>query len=137
MEVDIDKIKRVFVNMIRNAIDVMPKGGRLTIKSTKLNENVQITFSDTGMGMTKETLEKLWAPLFTTKAKGMGLGLAICKRIVEAHGGSISVESVVGKGTTFAITIPIKPRSELGGEKIWVSELESLSLTTTKVSEKP
>jgi signal transduction histidine kinase len=115
----------------------MPKGGRLTIKSTKLNENVQITFSDTGMGMTKETLEKLWAPLFTTKAKGMGLGLAICKRIVEAHGGSISVESVVGKGTTFAITIPIKPRSELGGEKIWVSELESLSLTTTKVSEKP
>ena len=137
MEVDIDKIKRVFVNMIRNAIDVMPKGGRLTIKSTKLNENVQITFSDTGMGMTKETLEKLWAPLFTTKAKGMGLGLAICKRIVEAHGGSISVESVVGKGTTFAITIPIKPRSELGGEKIWVSELESLSLTTMKVSEKP
>jgi hypothetical protein len=57
-------------------------------------------------------MEKIWTPFFTTKAKGMGLGLAICKRIVEAHGGSISVESTVGRGTTFTVIIPIKPKTQ-------------------------
>jgi signal transduction histidine kinase len=62
--------------------------------------------------MSKETLKKLGSPLFTTKAKGMGFGLAICKRVVEAHGGKLSVDSAVGKGTTITMTIPIKPKPE-------------------------
>jgi len=131
MKADIDKMKRTFANIIKNAFDAMPIGGTLTIKSRRINNNVQITFSDTGIGMSKQVLEKLWRPLFTTKAKGMGFGLPICKRVVEAHGGKISVESTVGKGTTFTITVPIEPKVE-GGEEIWMNVQESLSSTMTK-----
>jgi PAS domain S-box-containing protein len=131
MKVDIDKMKRTFANMIKNAFDAMPIGGTLTIKSRRVNNNVQIAFSDTGIGMSKQVLDKLWRPLFTTKAKGMGFGLPICKRVVEAHGGKISVESTVGRGTTFIITVPIEPKVE-GGEEIWMNVPESLSSTMTK-----
>ncbi len=116
IKVDKDKIKRVFVNIIKNAFDVMPKGGTLNIKSRKTRGKVEISFTDTGAGIPKETLERLFTPLFTTKARGMGFGLAICKRIIEAHGGKISVESTVGKGTTFTLTIPVEPKLE-GGDK--------------------
>jgi signal transduction histidine kinase len=94
---------------------------------------VEVIFVDTGIGMAKEVMEKLWTPFFTTKAKGMGLGLSICKRIIEAHGGRISVESTIGKGTTFKVTIPKEPKlKEKGGEKVWVNVPESLLSTTTK-----
>jgi two-component system sensor histidine kinase HydH len=110
----------------------MPKGGELTIKSRKAGQDFEIVFADTGVGMSKKTLEKLWTPLFTTKAKGMGFGLPICKRFIEAHGGSIFVESTLGKGTTITVTFPIKLKIREGGEKIWVRPLESSLLTTTK-----
>jgi signal transduction histidine kinase len=110
IKIDTDKMKRVFINIIKNAIDAMIDGGKLTINSEKINGNVKITFADTGLGISEENLKKLFGPLFTTKAKGMGLGLAICKRIAEAHGGRVSVESVVNKGTTFTITVPIEPQ---------------------------
>lgn len=129
---DVEKMKRVFGNLIKNAIDAMPTGGKLAIAGRESNANVEITFVDTGIGMAEEIMEKIWTPFFTTKAKGMGLGLAICKRILEAHGGSISVESTVGKGTTFTVTIPVKPKIEEGGEKAWVNVPESLLSTTTK-----
>jgi PAS domain S-box-containing protein len=132
VKVDIDKIKRACLNLIRNALDAMPEGGTLTMKSEQTDSLLRISFSDTGMGISKETMERLWTPLFTTKAKGMGFGLPICKRIVEAHGGSIVVESRPGKGTTFTITIPIQPKAKEGGEEIWVKSLESSLLTTTK-----
>jgi PAS domain S-box-containing protein len=132
IRVDVEKVRRVFVNLIRNAVEAMPKGGKITIKSRAEGENLEMTFSDTGIGMSKATLEKLWTPLFTTKAKGMGFGLAICKRFVEAHGGSISVKSALGEGTTFTVTIPIQPKIKEGGEKIWMKPLESSLLTTTK-----
>ena len=64
-------------------------------------------FTDTGVGMDEATLSKLWTPLFTTKAKGMGFGLAICRRIVEAHEGCISAESVLGQGTTIRVELPL------------------------------
>jgi signal transduction histidine kinase len=114
MKVDADKIKRTFVNIIKNAFDIMPDGGKLKIKSKKTRDNVEISFTDTGAGIPKETLERLFTPLFTTKARGMGFGLAICKRIVEVHGGKISVESTVGKGTTFTLIIPIEPKLKGG-----------------------
>jgi signal transduction histidine kinase len=132
IKVDIEKIKRAFVNIIKNAIEAMPKGGTLTIKSRKTGKYLKIVFADTGVGMSKKTLDKLWTPLFTTKAKGMGFGLPICKRFIEAHGGSISVESILGKGTTITVTFPIKPRIKEGGEKIWVKPLESSLLTMTR-----
>ncbi|OGD47042.1 hypothetical protein A3K79_06350 [Candidatus Bathyarchaeota archaeon RBG_13_46_16b] len=122
--IDPDKMKRVFVNLIKNAIDAMPRGGSLAIRSTKISDGVKFTFSDTGNGMSKETLKKICSPLFTTKAKGMGFGLAISKRLVEAHGGSLSFESTIGKGTTATIFMPTKTKPEMKNE-IWV-ELPTL-----------
>jgi len=131
IKVDRDKLKRVFVNIIKNAIDAMPEGGILTLESKESNYHIEFLFSDTGIGMSKETIEKIRVPLFTTKAKGMGFGLAICNRIVKAHEGEISVQSTVGKGTTFTVTIPIKPKPR-GGEKEWMRPQESLLSMTTK-----
>jgi len=110
INVDSERMQRVFVNIIKNAIDAMAEGGKLTITSNESKGGLEIAFTDTGVGMSKETLDMIWTPLFTTKAKGMGLGLPICKRIVEAHEGNISVESKAGKGTTFKVTIPIRPK---------------------------
>jgi signal transduction histidine kinase len=104
---DSTKLARVFVNLITNAFDAMPNGGILTVTSKKRGSTVAISFEDIGVGMNKETLKKIWVPLFTTKAKGMGFGLSICKRIVEAHGGKITVKSSIGKGTVFKISLPI------------------------------
>jgi len=132
IKVDIDKLKRVLMNIIKNAIDAMPKGGTLTIKSKKQKDSLEIAITDTGVGMSKETLEKLWTPLFTTKAKGMGFGLPICKRFIEAHGGTICAKSTMGKGSTFTVTIPIEPKVTTGGENVWVKMPESSLLTTTK-----
>jgi len=131
LKADYQKITRVFLNIVRNAFDSMPKGGSLTIESREYDDCVDFVFADTGVGMTRDTIEKIFTPLFTTKAKGMGFGLAICKRIVEAHGGRIAVESKLGKGTAFAVTIPIKQKVE-GGEKVWVNVPESLLSTTTR-----
>ena len=108
--VDTGKMRRVFSNIVKNAIEVMPQGGTLAINSRVEQENVEVTFADTGLGIPLEVMGKLWTPFFTTKSKGLGLGLAICKRIVETHGGKILVESTVGKGTTFRITLPIRGR---------------------------
>jgi len=132
IKIDVDKVKRAFVNIIKNAVEAMPGGGKLEIKSKRPKGYVEFTFSDTGAGMSKETLEKLWTLRFTTKAKGMGFGLPICKRFIEAHRGSISVKSIRGKGTTFTVTFPIEPKIEKGGEKVWVKPLESSSSMTTK-----
>lgn len=112
LKVDVESIQRVFVNIIENAIQAMLGGGELTIQTKKSNSNLVATFTDTGEGMTEGDMNRLWRPLVSTKARGIGLGLAICKRIVEAHGGTISAESTVGKGTTITVTLPIRPRVE-------------------------
>ena len=108
--VDPEKIRRLFVNLIKNAVDAMPEGGKLTITSKESNGNIEISITDTGAGMTKETMEKLWTPLFTTKPRGMGFGLAICKRIAEAHGGTITAESRVNEGSTLTVKLPLQQR---------------------------
>jgi signal transduction histidine kinase len=105
--VDVHQMMRAFQNLIANAIQAMPKGGRLEIKSKKTDNSLQITFRDTGVGIPRKNLSKLFTPLFTTKAKGVGMGLAICKRIINAHGGSINIKSEEGQGTLVTVTIPI------------------------------
>jgi PAS domain S-box-containing protein len=108
IQVDPLLIKRVLHNIFTNAFDAMPDGGTLKIESKENDKNVSIKICDSGAGMPKKVLEKVFTPFFTTKAKGVGLGLAICKRIVEAHEGSISIESKVGKGTCVTIILPKK-----------------------------
>jgi signal transduction histidine kinase len=131
LKVDPKRMQRVFVNIIRNAFEAMPKGGQLAITSRKLETGVAFTFSDNGVGIPKDNIDKLWNPLFTTKAKGMGFGLPICKRFVEAHEGSISVESEVGKGTSFTVTMPLQPKLEQD-EGVWVNLPEALIKSEVK-----
>jgi len=85
----------------------MPNGGQLTVELSRTDEAVSISVHDTGVGIPEENLNKLFQPLFTTKSKGTGLGLAVCKRIAEAHGGTITIKSQVGKGSTFTVRIPL------------------------------
>jgi len=112
IKVDAEKMNRVFINLINNSVDAMPEGGLLTIENKNVRNSIEFSFTDTGIGMSKETLKKICSPLFTTKAKGMGFGLPISKRIVEAHGGSLSFASTVGKGTKATIILPTKTKSE-------------------------
>ena len=112
IEVDVAKMKRVFTNIIKNAVDAMPEGGKLEIKSRKKQTCMEIIFKDTGIGIPEDLLAKIGKPLVTTKAKGMGFGLAICNRIMEAHKGKLSIQSEVGKGTTVKLTFPIMKKEE-------------------------
>jgi PAS domain S-box-containing protein len=112
MLLDQEQITRVFQNMILNAVQAMSEGGKLTIQTSKHDDPVEITFKDTGVGIPEENLPKLFTPLFSTKAKGIGLGLTICKQIVEGHGGDITVKSKVGEGTTFTVKLPIRAKEE-------------------------
>jgi signal transduction histidine kinase len=101
-------IKRILTNLINNAIQAMPNGGILELTAYKKDSKAVITVSDTGKGVPEEIKPKLFTPLFTTKAKGQGLGLAVVKRLVEALHGSISFESQEGKGTKFTIELQLE-----------------------------
>jgi two-component system CheB/CheR fusion protein len=114
MLLDQEQITRVFQNMILNAIQAMPEGGKLTIQTSKHDNSAKITFKDTGVGIPEENLPKLFTPLFSTKAKGVGLGLTICKQIVEGHSGNITVKSKVGKGSIFIVRLPIRIKEDIG-----------------------
>jgi PAS domain S-box-containing protein len=132
LKVDLHKIKRLLINLIKNAIEAMPSAGKLTIYGDQRGDCFEISIADTGPGISDQVLPKLFTPLFTTKAQGMGFGLAICKRIVEAHGGAISVKTAAGEGTTFTVTLPVEQKKLVGGENIWINTPESSLLTTTK-----
>ena len=100
---------------MRNSVDALePNGGRISINGWIIKDNLRLSITDTGAGIPEEIIEKIWNPLFTTKAKGMGFGLPICRRVVEAHNGCISVASKVGEGSTFIVTLPITgdPKAE-------------------------
>ena len=110
--VDPSLMKRVFINLTVNALQAMPQGGQLRIKAYRTGETASISFQDTGIGISPENLQKIFQPLFTTKAKGQGFGLAVCKRLIEGHGGNIMVESKAGRGTTFTVEIPRQESNE-------------------------
>ncbi|MGA9350554.1 MAG: substrate-binding domain-containing protein [Anaerolineae bacterium] len=106
---DPDQLGQVFGNIILNAVQAMAEGGRLVLRSeVESPEWVAVSFADTGVGIPEENLGELFEPLFTTKAKGVGLGLAIVKSLVDGHGGTIEIQSKVGKGSTFTVRLPTK-----------------------------
>jgi PAS domain S-box-containing protein len=100
-------VKRILINLVTNAVQAMPEGGRLTVKS-KVNPEGQVSVAvkDTGVGIPEKIKPQIFTPLFTTKPRGQGFGLAVCKRVIEAHGGNICFESKEGKGAKFIIQFP-------------------------------
>jgi two-component system nitrogen regulation sensor histidine kinase NtrY len=107
---DPDLLHRALQNLVLNAIDAMPQGGELAIRTATLGDRVELSVSDTGSGLTQEECGRLFTPYYTTKQHGTGLGLAIVQSVVSDHGGKISVESTKEKGTTFRIELPCEPQ---------------------------
>ncbi len=101
-------IRRALTNLVKNAIEAMPEGGVLTVSISVLRNSALITVEDTGKGIPEEAKSNLFKPLFTTKAKGQGMGLAVTKRLIDAAKGKISYESQEGKGTKFVIRLPLQ-----------------------------
>jgi len=99
----------VILNLCLNAVDAMPNGGKLTVGAARDSSNyITVTVADTGYGIDAETARKIFQPFFTAKKRrGLGLGLSICDRIIRAHGGTISVHSEPGEGTTFVVRLPL------------------------------
>ncbi|MBI4716014.1 MAG: HAMP domain-containing protein, partial [Nitrospirae bacterium] len=109
-------LRKAFLNILLNAAQAMPKGGRMEIEArsspspTDGSEGVEVTFSDTGVGIPPDDQDRIFHPFFTTKDEGTGLGLAISRKIVEEHGGTITLSSRVGLGTTFRVWLPVLSR---------------------------
>jgi two-component system, cell cycle sensor histidine kinase and response regulator CckA len=103
---DSSYINRIMYNLVNNAVQAMPNGGKLTIRAYKEANDFVITVKDTGVGIPEGVKSKLFTPMFTTKAKGQGFGLAVIKRMTEALGGTVTFESQEGKGTTFIVRFP-------------------------------
>jgi two-component system nitrogen regulation sensor histidine kinase NtrY len=106
IDADADLLHRAFQNLVLNALDAMPAGGTLTLRTTEHEGNVRIEVSDTGKGLTPEECSRLFTPYYTTKVQGTGLGLAIIQSVISDHHGTISVSSDEGHGTTFRIELP-------------------------------
>jgi len=115
IEADPNQLERVFTNIFLNGVQAMPEGGLLTVKTKYVRNSredlVEISFIDTGLGMTESQIEKIFTPFFTTKTKGTGLGLAIVRKTIDAHGGKISVQSRLAEGSNFTIMLPISSDS--------------------------
>jgi signal transduction histidine kinase len=106
-------MEQVLVNLVLNAIAAMPAGGRLAFHHVMDGPFLTLIVSDTGEGIPEENLEKIFDPFFTTKrnGEGTGLGLAVCRKIIEQHGGKISASSRPGEGTEFSVSLPFAPSS--------------------------
>jgi signal transduction histidine kinase len=103
---DPQQLARVFENLARNAFEAMPEGGVLRVAVSQAGDRVTIAFADTGPGIPEAAADAVFTPFFTTKPAGTGLGLPICRRIVELHGGTISLGSGAGEGATFRVVLP-------------------------------
>lgn len=116
---DREMFEKVLLNLMLNAEDAMPNGGTLTLQSRAAGGGVELDVIDTGVGIPPEALPKLFQPFRTTKANGNGLGLATARKIVTAHGGTMTVQSEVGRGTKFTLRLPA---SEIRGQRSAVSQ---------------
>ena len=106
--VDAQQIVQVLINLISNACHAMPDGGRLTIEARGNHHGVRLSLSDTGSGIPPEDMDKIFEPLVTTRTRGIGLGLAVSRNLIENNGGTIAVTSEIGRGSVFTITLPVK-----------------------------
>ena len=109
IQADPDQVTRALRNLVLNALDAMPDGGALTVRTSRNHGSARLEVSDTGQGLTPEECSRLFTPYYTTKQHGTGLGLAIVQSVVSDHGGKISVSSEPGRGTTFRIDLPVEP----------------------------
>jgi signal transduction histidine kinase/HAMP domain-containing protein len=129
---NVSQLQQVFTNLILNAIQAMPQGGKLTVwdKVSEDKKSIEISFADTGEGISKENLNKIFEPFYTTKkvGQGTGLGLSVSYGIVKDHGGDIQVESIVGKGTTFTVFLPVRRESETAEPKDRRAYLEEVNV---------
>jgi signal transduction histidine kinase len=107
IKADLQLLKRVLINLVTNSVQAMPDGGILTLTG-QVNSDGQVLIAvrDTGVGIPEKIKNQIFTPLFTTKPRGQGFGLAVCKRVIEAHGGTIGFESTAGKGAEFTIQFP-------------------------------
>jgi nitrogen fixation/metabolism regulation signal transduction histidine kinase len=110
--VDRTLVARALTNLVENAVQAMPLGGRLTVRAEAEGERVAITVTDTGVGMEPDAVERAFEPYFSTKTAGSGLGLANAKRNIELCGGTIAIASTPGAGTTIRVTLPAGPPAE-------------------------
>jgi signal transduction histidine kinase len=104
--VDVRQIEQLVMNLLLNAAHACKNGGAIEVNVSSVDRKVRVDIADTGVGMIPEVRNRAFEPFFTTKAKGTGLGLPICRKIVEAHGGTISLASEPGKGTTVTVELP-------------------------------
>jgi signal transduction histidine kinase len=107
LSLDPELIKTCIFNIVLNAFQAMPDGGRLTVSTKTSDGKVSVVIEDTGIGVSRENLSKVFDPFFSTKEKGLGLGLAMTKRVVEEHGGKVEFQSKEGKGSTITMSFPI------------------------------
>jgi two-component system sensor histidine kinase HydH len=107
LKADREYLRQTLLNLILNGIQAMTEGGTLTLAASKSNGNFLISVTDTGTGIAPENRTRIFEPYFTTKAKGTGLGLAVSRRIVEAHGGTITAANESGGGCRFVISLPL------------------------------
>ena len=108
--IDPTQMQQVLVNLVKNAMHAMTRGGTLTLQTGEGTDGVWMSVADTGGGIPQEQINRIFEPFYTTKKTGTGLGLMIVQRIVRAHGGRIELESHVGRGTTFRIRLPLYER---------------------------
>jgi two-component system, NtrC family, nitrogen regulation sensor histidine kinase NtrY len=99
---------RAMINIMENAIHAMPAGGTLTVEAVRANDDLHVSFQDTGVGMDEDALDRVFEPYFSNKAAGTGLGLSIARRNVEMHGGTVRIESRKGEGTTVTMALPVR-----------------------------
>ncbi len=111
---DSERLKSCMFNIAINALQSMPAGGRLAARVKRSDGSVEVSISDTGVGISEESLGKIFEPYFSTKQAGFGLGLAVTKKIIEEHRGSVEVSSRLDQGTTFTLRLPVVEGSNGG-----------------------
>ncbi|MEJ2241191.1 MAG: ATP-binding protein [Candidatus Bathyarchaeota archaeon] len=113
-ELNLDRsyLERILTNLLMNSFQAMPDGGEITISAILRDNNALMSIKDTGIGISKSSQKKIFTPLFTTKSKGQGFGLAVVKKLTEAMNGSISFESEVDKGSQFTLEFPLERKKE-------------------------